>query len=256
MIHLPQLQPQPQPQPLTLSNPSLGGSTKRPSRGVFFDMHYRHFNLYLVGQMLILLAGCEGFNPVTDTAAHFIRNSKVGSKAEVFSPGFEYLEVEWQGRISSMALGYRNTNDSLVTEHWYSGHGEMVKLVNGRIVQVLGMTNEVRSSVAKAPEWSELLSHRFQVVWVQTKDAMPLYRYGLQEFVISRQVSPTKAETNLAPSASNWVLEEVKGKKLSGSTWIYEQKFALTNNTVIYSEQCVAPSMCFKLKPLGVVVPR
>jgi hypothetical protein len=203
----------------------------------------------------MLLAGCEGLNPVTDTAAHFMRSSKNGPK-EVFAPGFEYVEVEWQGRKSVMALGYRNTNGNQVTEHWYSGQGEMVKLVNGRITQVLGMTNEVRSSVSKAPEWSELLSHRLPVVWGQTKDAMPMYRYGVQEFVMTQQVSPTKAETALAPSASNWVLEEVKSKELSGKTWVYEQKFALANNVVIYSEQCLAPSMCFKLKPLGVVVPQ
>lgn len=218
-------------------------------------MSCKSFTFYLTGALLALLAGCEGFNPVADTAVHFIQR---GSSVSVggFAPGFEYLEVEWQGRKSSLALGYREVNGSTVVDHWYSGHGEMIKLVNGRIAQVLGMTSEIRSATEKAPEWSELMSHRLPIVWVQSKDTMPAYRYGVKEYVISQQVSATRVEASTAALASHWFLEEVKSKDATGKTWIYQQKFAVANNVVVYSEQCVAPDMCFKLKPLGVVVSR
>jgi hypothetical protein len=130
----------------------------------------------------------------------------------------------------------------------------MVKLLNGRMVQVIGMTREIRSTSSNLPDWSEVLSHRLPLVWSQTKDTMPGYRFGLQEFVISQQVPPSTAEANLLGGASQWVLEEVKSKQISGQTLIYQQKFAIQNNRVLYSEQCVAYDMCFKLKPLGVVV--
>jgi Group 4 capsule polysaccharide lipoprotein gfcB, YjbF len=203
--------------------------------------------------MLLVLPGCQGFNPVIDTAGHFWAGK---AHKNSFSPGFEYLEVEWQGRKAAMALGHRETKGAQVNEHWYSGQGEMIKLVNGRVVQVLGMTKEVRHALGTPPAWADLLTHRSPVVWSQTKEVMPLYRYGLQEYFLSRQSTPTASEKAIASEATAWVVEEVKSKTEKGMPWIYQQKFALVAGKVIYSEQCVAPEMCFKLKPLGVVVPK
>lgn len=203
--------------------------------------------------MLVLLAGCQGFNPVIDTAGHFWAGK---AQKDIFSPGFEYLEVEWQGRKAAMALGYRETKGAQVSEHWYSGQGEMIKLVNGRVVQVLGMTKEIRNALGAPPVWADLLEHRSPVVWSQTKEVMPLYRYGLREFFLSQQSTPAAADKAIASEATAWVIEEVKSKNEKGTPWIYQQKFALLGDKVIYSEQCFAPEMCFKLRPLGVVVPK
>ncbi len=203
--------------------------------------------------MLLVLAGCQGFNPVIDTASHFWASK---AQKDSFSPGFEYLEVEWQGRKAAMALGYRDTKGAQVSEHWYSGQGEMIKLVNGRVVQALGMTKEVRQVLGAPPVWADLLAHRSPVVWSQTKEVMPLYRYGLREYFLSQQITPTASEKAVASEATAWVVEEVKSKNEKGMPWIYQQKFALVGGKVIYSEQCVAPEMCFKLRPLGVVVPK
>lgn len=201
----------------------------------------------------ITLVGCQGINPVTDTAGHFLSNKT--PKAS-FSAGFEYLEVEWQGRKAAMALGYRETQANQVIEHWYSGQGEMLKLLNGRIVQALGMTHEVRNVATNSPVWAEILTHRSPLVWSQTKEVMPGYRYGLKEFVLTKEMTPSAAEKAAATDAAAWVIEEVKTKDEKGKVWAYQQKFALNGNKVIYSEQCLAPEMCFKLKPLGVVVPK
>lgn len=203
--------------------------------------------------IFMVLTGCRGFNPVTDTANFFWSDK---NPAAVFSPGFEYLEVEWQGRKAYMALGYRDTQLSRVSEHWYSGQGEMIKLVNGRVVEVFGMTQEVRNVVANPPLWKDALTYRTHLVWSQTKDLMPRYRYGLQEFVKTQQIIPSLSDKALASDATAWVIEEVKSKDDKGKPWVYQQKFALVGDQVIYSEQCVAHEMCFKLKPLGIVVPK
>lgn len=203
--------------------------------------------------MLLVSAGCQGFNPVIDTAGHFWAGKE---KRENFSVGFEYLEVEWQGRKAAMALGYRETKGTQVNEHWYSGQGEMIKLVNGRVVQVLGMTKEVRQVLGVPPVWADLLAHRLPVAWSQTKEVMPLYRYGLQEYFLSQQITPTALDKAIGSEATAWVVEEVRSKSENGMPWIYQQKFALLGDKVIYSEQCVAPEMCFKFRPLGVVVPK
>jgi hypothetical protein len=214
---------------------------------------FSHFLIVSISALMML--GCQGFNPVTDTAGYFFQ-SNWSQKNGIFKPGFEYLELDWQGRKTALALGYRNIQGSQVVEHWYSGQGEVLKLHNGRIVQVNGMTQEVRYTSTDLPVWAELLAHRLPVVWSQTKDTMPGYRYGLQEFVISQQVTAIRAEASLLREPAQWVLEEVKSKQISGQMWIYQQKFAIQNDRVIYSEQCVAYDMCFKLKPLGVVVPQ
>jgi hypothetical protein len=203
--------------------------------------------------MLLVLAGCQGFNPVIDTAGHFWAGK---AQKDTFSQGFEYLEVEWQGRKAAMALGYREIKGTQVNEHWYSGQGEMIKLVNGRVVQVFGMTKEVRNVLGDPPLWADLLMHRSAVTWSQTKEVMPLYRYGLQEYFLSQQSTPKASEKAIASEATAWVVEEVKSKTEKGTPWIYRQKFALLGDKVIYSEQCVAPEMCFKFKPLGAVVPK
>ncbi len=202
---------------------------------------------------LMSMVGCSGFNPVTDTAAHFIdRNNR--SAETKYLPGFEYLEVDWQGRKAAMALGYRLTTGGQLVEHWYSGQGEMIKLVNGRITKVMGMTSEVRNQSTKIPSWSDLLSNNSPLVWQQNKDVMPGYRYGLKEFVRSRAAQPNLVGLPVVNGVTNWVIEEVTSKDDRGRAWIYEQKFALQNGVLIYSEQCVAHDLCFKLKPLGVVV--
>jgi hypothetical protein len=203
--------------------------------------------------IFMVLTGCQGFNPVTDTASYFWSYKKTRAN---LSPGFEYLEVEWQGRRAYMALGYRETQGPNVSEHWYSGQGEMMKLVNGRIVEVFGMTQEVRNVTTNLPAWNDALTHRSHIVWSQTKDLMPRYRYGLQEFVKTQQITPNPSEKALASEATAWLIEEVISKDEKGKPWVYQQKFALVSDQVIYSEQCVAQEMCFKLKPLGVVVPK
>jgi hypothetical protein len=217
-------------------------------------MIHQTFTTHIVRYaMLLVLAGCQGFNPVIDTAGHFWEGK---AQKDSFSPGFEYLEVEWQGRKAVMALGYRETAGTQVSEHWYSGQGEMMKLVNGRVVQVFGMTREVRNVLGTPPVWADLLAHRSPVAWSHTKEVMPLYRYGLQEYFLSQQSTPTASDRAIASEATAWVVEEVKSKTEKGTPWTYQQKFALVGDKVIYSEQCVAPEMCFKLTPLGVVVPK
>lgn len=215
----------------------------------------QNLKTYLNGSMVVWLTACAGFNPVIDTAGYSFQRS-VSSQEKSYVPGFEYLEVEWQGRKSAMALGYRSVNAGQTDEYWYSSQGEMLKLQNGRIVQVLGMTREVRRIYAKTPVWVDLTSQKLPTVWLKTIDVMPSYRFGVQEFVITQQVTPKSIDQLVGKDVTHWIAEEVKSKDDTGKTWIYKQKFALANNVVIYSEQCVAKDMCFRLKPLGVVVPK
>lgn len=196
----------------------------------------------------LLLTGCQGFNPVIDTML-----SRVDAQQVAYQPGFEYLEVVLHGRRAAMALGSREDRGGAVHEYWYSGQREMIHLTNGRITEVIGMTHEVRATVGVVPGWAQLTQTDRPLVWSRSRDLMPQYRYGVREFVISQKVMPTAAEKAAAQEAV-WVEEEVKSKLADGSDWIYREQFALKNGLVVYSVQCIAPELCFQLKPLGAAV--
>ena len=202
--------------------------------------------------MLFALVACQGFNPVVDTFATLIPKPATYG---IYQPGLEYLQVSLQGRDGAMALGYRQTKGPDVHEHWYSGQREMLHLVNGRVVEVQGMTHEVRKQSDKVPSWQELAESKRPLVWSRTKDLMPGYRYGQVEYIISQWVEPTPKEAALVNQPAQWFIEQVKSKTADGREWLYNETYAVVKNQVVYSEQCIAPEVCLTLRPIGMVKP-
>ena len=202
--------------------------------------------------LIFALLGCQGFNPVVDTVASL---APIGRSGVTYQQGLEYLQVSLNGRDSAMALGYRRLQGLDVHEHWYSGQREMLHLMNGRIVEVQGMTHEVRRLSSQAPTWRDLAESKKPLVWSRSKDLMPGYRYGQVEYIISQWVVPTRQEAALVSKPAQWFIEQIKSKTADGREWLYNETFAVLNNPVIYSEQCVAPDLCLTLRPLGVVKP-
>ena len=191
-------------------------------------------------------------NPVVDTADVLFT---FPDKTTDYKKNLEYLKVSLQGRSSAMALGYRRTDGAYTHEHWYSGQREMLHLMNGRILEVQGMTHEVRRQSDKTPNWHDLAESKRPLVWSRNKDLMPGYRYGQVEYIISQWVQPTKQEAALVDKPAQWFIEQIKSKTADGREWLYNETYAVFDNKVIYSEQCVAPDLCLTLRPLGVVKP-
>jgi len=199
-----------------------------------------------------ILSACAGINPTLDMTTLLV---PFGAKADSFQPGFEYLAIELNGRKTHMALGYRLYEDNAIHEYWYSGEREMLHMANGRIVEVQGMTNEVRATTKDVPSWQAIADSSQYLVWSREKDVMPGYRYGLVEYVISQKVTPTAKERDVIKNENAlWVEEEVKSKTADGKEWIYRELFAIVNNQAIFSQQCVSERLCFRLQPLGVVI--
>jgi hypothetical protein len=214
-------------------------------------------SLYMSALVVALtMQGCRGSNPVYDTLTNVLPWSQQYASLQ---PGFEYLWVSVDGKASVMALGAREARGTAVHEHWYTGQGEMLYLVNGRVQQALGFTHELRQQTGTPPAWGRfdaaLVQATQDVVWTRQLDVMPGYRFGVQETVVSRTVAePTRLPEGV-PAQAQWVVDEVLGKKANGLPWVYVQRFAVANGRVVYSEQCLAPAVCLKLRPLGVVVP-
>jgi hypothetical protein len=202
--------------------------------------------------IVVAFSGCGGINPVIDMTTTLLPfNSTVVS----FQPGFEYLAVNLNGRKTHIALGHRVKQGDTLHEYWYSGEREMMHLANGRIVEVQGMTYEVRATTTEVPSWQSIADSSQYIVWSRQRDVMPGYRYGLVEYVISQKVTPSAKERDLIKNENAiWVEEEIKSKNTDGKAWIYGDLFAIVNDQVIYSQQCVSAALCFTLQPLGVVV--
>lgn len=202
--------------------------------------------------VVLVAQGCRSSNPVYDTLTNVLPWSKQYASLQ---PGFEYLWVSAGGKASVMALGSRAVRGNDVHEHWYTGQGEMLYLVNGRVQQALGFTHEVRQQIGAPPTWAALGQSPQPVQWSRQLDVMPGYRLGVQEYVVSSPMAePTRLPDGVPPTAQ-WYVDAVSSTHANGLPWRYEQRFARLNDRVVYSEQCVAAALCLKLRPLGVVVP-
>lgn len=212
----------------------------------------RTIKLILIASSWLGAAGCQGFNPVVDTA----RAVFVASDAPVlYQSGFEYLQVQVDGRQAAMALGQRRNDGRHTHEYWYSSQREMLYLQNGRIHQVMGMTHEVREQRQQAPDWAQLAQSRMPFVWQRTLDVQPGYRYGVQEDVVTQRLAADQVNQALVAQPADWFEDIVTSKSADGRPWHYRQVFAVVNHQVVYSEQCVAPRLCLTLRYLGVVKP-
>ena len=246
---------------------------------------FKHLSTLL---LLINLAGCNSVNPVWDT---FKAATGWGEgKNAPLTPGVEYLKVNVDGRQAMMALGYRTfpnpsantasnnssssgnlsnlsnptngeqlvrnaklySTDPFIHEYWYSGQKEMIELVEGRIVSVMGMTTEWRQTNSKAPSWDSLSSYSMPTAWVRNRDLMPGYRYGFKDEVMTKIVEAPPKNKEF-PIGAVWFQDNINSKGMDGSEWAYQQLFAWVNGKTLYSEQCIAQDLCLTLKYIGVI---
>jgi hypothetical protein len=142
-------------------------------------------------------------------------------------PGFEYLLIEIDGRKTAMALGSREVllqqGQEQVHERWYSGQREMIHMVNGRLHTAVGLTVEWRHQRSTPPTWEAVGQAQDKLTWRRELDIMPGYRFGLTDHVQTR--------VSAAPK---------------GTPTLHQGK-------VVYSEQCLSPTVCFKFQPVGLV---
>jgi hypothetical protein len=229
--------------------------------------------------VFIALFGCNSVNPVWDTLKAATGLGE-GKNARL-SPGIEYLKVNVNGRQVMMALGYRtfpkpssqldqiNSNkrnngdaivknaqmysaDNYIHEYWYSGQREMLELVDGRIVSVMGMTSEWRQSNTTAPSWDFIASSNSPSSWVRNRDLMPGYRFGFKDRVTTRRIDAPKKSNEYSQNAS-WFQDVIESKNSDGSLWEYKQLFSLEDGKITYSEQCIASDLCLSMKYIGMI---
>jgi len=192
-------------------------------------------------------------NPTLATLGTFLPGK---DPALMVSRGFEYLLIEINGRKTAMALGNReevlDAGRVVVHERWYSGHREMIHMVDGRIQTAFGLTVEWRGQRSAPPSWTALTGSEQPVNWRRELDVMPGYRFG-QTDQIQTQLSSAPRGAPAMPADALWVSDTVRSPQPVGGDWLFVQHFALQQGRVVYSEQCLSPDVCFKFKHLGLI---
>jgi hypothetical protein len=219
----------------------------------------RSVRLTLLMLFSVVICSCASMRPpeyvgaLTSSLQSSVQNSL---KVIDLKPGFEYLLIEIDGRKTAMVLGAREVlsqqGQAQVHERWYSGQREMVHMVNGRLQTAVGLTVEWRQQRSSPPAWESLAQLGSSLTWTRELDVMPGYRFGQTDHVQTRVSSAPKGAPIL-PSGVLWFSDWVRSPQALGGDWVFAQHFALHQGKVVYSEQCLAPTVCFKFQPLGMV---
>ena len=172
-----------------------------------------------------------------------------------FAQGVAYVRISVNGRQSWMALGEQRLGANGTHTYWYSGQGEMLHLQDGRLVAAIGLTHELRGQVGEAPSWHTLAQALQPLVWHRQRDWMPGYRYGVPEHVSSQRTQPTPQQSQQVGPGAQWFVDQVHTQMASGHAWHYQEWFAVRDQQVVFSEQCLAPRLCLTLHHVGVVKP-
>ncbi len=201
-------------------------------------------------------------NAMVQTVQRAIQREETAA-APRLNPNFSYLRVTVGGRVSFLALGAVDGHPQGPIEVYYSALREVVRLQNGRIAGVVGLTTEWRNvSLVDVPAWSAAAGAQQPVHWVRIRDVMPGYRYGVRdELVLNVITPPTKsALQGVDPQSLTWFEERVQPEARAGyaarllagfpgEEMLPPARYAVAlrdrQETVVYGEQCLAPDLCF-----------
>lgn len=209
-----------------------------------------------------LLSACTtSMDAVVSTLRVAVRGEP-SADATRLNPSFRYIRVTVEGRVAFLALGNVDSSPRGPVEVWYSARREVLRLQNGRLVGVVGLTTEWREvALPELPSWSEIARTGRLHPWVRTRDVMPGYRFGVKDALVLQVVAPpTKsALQDLDSKSLTWFEERFQADspratlaKLAGISddrTLPPARYAVDlrngKETVVYGEQCLAPELCF-----------
>ena len=210
-----------------------------------------------------LLSGCAAsMEAVVGTLRTAVRGEP-GADAARLNPNFRYLRATVGSRVAFLALGNVESDPRGPVEVWYSAQKEVLRLQNGRLVGVVGLTTEWRAvALPDLPAWSAVARSGEPVRWIRTRDLMPGYRYGVRDTLVLRAVAPPERTALLGrdPRSLSWfeerLADEPAGRTVatllatpSEDLTLPPARYAVElregGETVVYGEQCLARELCF-----------
>ena len=170
------------------------------------------------------------------------------------------MRLEVQGHPPALlVLGYLEPGPQGEVSVWYSGNQEVLRIQNGRVVGVTGTAADWQRTRFKPipPDWTNVTEQC--VDYVRERDELQGYRFGHTEQVHLVQwqgLPPIDLPSTLPlPKAAEyrWFRESVIFASGAGGPTMPDAWFAWGRHrgaeTIVYSEQCIAPDFCLKLQP-------
>jgi len=195
-------------------------------------------------------------NAAVESVRHVVRPPAPASPN--FDPGFAYLRVTRGAHTGHMWRGSVEKSQDGTIEVYYSAAGEVLRILDGRVVGALGLATEWRQVSTAAPEWRTLVKAAQPVQYVRTRDVMPGYRSGVRDALTVRPVAAPERRTALQvlePASLSWFEERLApdgrgGAGRAGSTAALPPAlFAVETKdgsaSVVYAEQCLSTDFCF-----------
>ena len=214
-------------------------------------MNWFSFKLFGLLLSLLALTGCIQ-TPVTQTLVDaFGKGGSSNVDTIKLNPNLNYLRVTVRDRTVLMVLGYLENTPQGNIETWYSSEGEVLKLLNGRVLSTNGLELDWRDvGYTTLPLWSELNSlnsNATPIEFKRTHDQMPAYKFGISETV---QIYGVNAPSNsnlvgLPANQLKWVEEKVKGTSYGLPSARYGLSTKDGQTIVVYGEQCFSRDLCF-----------
>lgn len=217
-----------------------------------------HLHLRLLCCVLAtaLVGGCSTGSAALGDSARLLYDRTAGGirdqQPSVFNPSFRYLRVTHAGTAIYMVLGYLDPTPEGTVEVWYSGEGEVVRLLDGRVVGTTGLNPDWRrAQVERLPLWPVGAQAQTSGSYLRVRDVMPGYHLNIRETVrVTPLASYTPAALQGARAASLRWFEEQVTESTSPGPMLPPARFgiAMTANgspSVVYSEQCLSAEACY-----------
>jgi hypothetical protein len=174
---------------------------------------------------------------------------------------YRYMRVEVSGRPTAlMVMGYVDPHPAGEIESWYSAGREVIKIQNGRVVSTAGL--ETDWLAVRYPDqllkWEDVPAGG--IALQRHRDQMPGYGYGVQEvlWVTPLAAPPTERLPPSLPlglaSSYRWFQQDTRSSTAEPlpRAWFAWGKHRGVQ-TIVYSEQCLSPSLCLKMQRWPVV---
>lgn len=214
------------------------------------------FRAAAVAGAAILLTGCTpGLGAAVASLRQVVAPAS-GADVSKLDPNFAYLRVTRGKHVGLLWRGSVENSPEGPVEVYYSSTGEVLRLRDGRLMGALGLVTEWRYVADPAPGWAEVVKSRDPAAFVRIRDVMPGYRSGVRdELVLRPVVVPQRSALRaIDPRSLEWFEESVRtrdGTRIPGvvSDRLPAARYAIDvagkQPVVVYSEQCLAPDLCF-----------
>jgi len=190
-------------------------------------------------------------------AARLVYKGQPAAAQPNFNPAYRYLRTQIGDRTIFMVLGYIDQRPEGPVEVWYSGSGEVVRLLNGQLVGTTGLSTDWRNvRFTDLPAWpgadTTSATGGSSQSYARLRDLMPGYRFGIRDEIVRTSISPPR-NTALAgadPASLRWYEERSVSRPSTAS--LPTARFGISRSSekpqVVYSEQCLTSDFCMSFE--------